>query len=592
MRRKGTKIMTNNGEKRKARLYSGKAPGKADFDRFVAFLHHKYGEDTELEWVEDQTLKNGFRLEVGAHVYDWSEMGLFAQFDAYLNRLKKAEAEDRSVIPLIADALREWTPAALAEETGEVLSVADGIAMVSGLENAAYGEILLFDSGIRGMVQELDRSRVGCILFGDGDLVVQGSTVRRTGKTAGMPVGDKYIGRVIDALGSPIDGRGRIPHTEYRPIEAPAPSIIDRQSVNEPLETGILTIDSMFPIGKGQRELIIGDRQTGKTAIAVDAILNQKGKNVICIYVAIGQKVSSVSQLVDDLTERGAMEYTIVVNSGASDPASLQYIAPYAGCTLGEYFMNKGRDVLIIYDDLSKHAVAYRTLSLLLERSPGREAYPGDVCYLHSRLLERAAHLSEKRGGGSMTALPIVETQAGDVSAYIPTNIISITDGQIFLENGLFFSGQRPAVNIGLSVSRVGSAAQTKALKSAVGTLRLDLSQYREMEVFTQFSNDLDESTQKKLTYGKGLMYLLRQQRYQPLSQFEQTVLLTAALGRVLTDIPVDKIDAFKKGFLAYIEERSPELHYLVKNDTALTAELKNKIIALAQSFKESSELR
>ena len=592
MRRKGTKIMTNNGEKRKARLYSGKAPGKADFDRFVAFLHHKYGEDTELEWVEDQTLKNGFRLEVGAHVYDWSEMGLFAQFDAYLNRLKKAEAEDRSVIPLIADALREWTPAALAEETGEVLSVADGIAMVSGLENAAYGEILLFDSGIRGMVQELDRSRVGCILFGDGDLVVQGSTVRRTGKTAGMPVGDKYIGRVIDALGSPIDGRGRIPHTEYRPIEAPAPSIIDRQSVNEPLETGILTIDSMFPIGKGQRELIIGDRQTGKTAIAVDAILNQKGKNVICIYVAIGQKVSSVSQLVDDLTERGAMEYTIVVNSGASDPASLQYIAPYAGCTLGEYFMNKGRDVLIIYDDLSKHAVAYRTLSLLLERSPGREAYPGDVFYLHSRLLERAAHLSEKRGGGSMTALPIVETQAGDVSAYIPTNIISITDGQIFLENGLFFSGQRPAVNIGLSVSRVGSAAQTKALKSAVGTLRLDLSQYREMEVFTQFSNDLDESTQKKLTYGKGLMYLLRQQRYQPLSQFEQTVLLTAALGRVLTDIPVNKIDAFKKGFLAYIEERSPELHYLVKNDTALTAELKNKIIALAQSFKESSELR
>ena len=584
--------MTNNGEKRKARLYSGKAPGKADFDRFVAFLHHKYGEDTELEWVEDQTLKNGFRLEVGAHVYDWSEMGLFAQFDAYLNRLKKAEAEDRSVIPLIADALREWTPAALAEETGEVLSVADGIAMVSGLENAAYGEILLFDSGIRGMVQELDRSRVGCILFGDGDLVVQGSTVRRTGKTAGMPVGDKYIGRVIDALGSPIDGRGRIPHTEYRPIEAPAPSIIDRQSVNEPLETGILTIDSMFPIGKGQRELIIGDRQTGKTAIAVDAILNQKGKNVICIYVAIGQKVSSVSQLVDDLTERGAMEYTIVVNSGASDPASLQYIAPYAGCTLGEYFMNKGRDVLIIYDDLSKHAVAYRTLSLLLERSPGREAYPGDVFYLHSRLLERAAHLSEKSGGGSMTALPIVETQAGDVSAYIPTNIISITDGQIFLENGLFFSGQRPAVNIGLSVSRVGSAAQTKALKSAVGTLRLDLSQYREMEVFTQFSNDLDESTQKKLTYGKGLMYLLRQQRYQPLSQFEQTVLLTAALGRVLTDIPVDKIDAFKKGFLAYIEERSPELHYLVKNDTALTAELKNKIIALAQSFKESSELR
>ena len=348
----------------------------------------------------------------------------------------------------------------------------------------------------------------------------------------------------------------------------------------------------MFPIGKGQRELIIGDRQTGKTAIAVDAILNQKGKNVVCIYVAVGQKVSSVLQLVDDLAARGAMEYTVVVNSGASDSAALQYIAPYAGCTLGEYFMNKGRDVLIVYDDLSKHAVAYRTLSLLLERSPGREAYPGDVFYLHSRLLERAAHLSDARGGGSMTALPIVETQAGDVSAYIPTNIISITDGQIFLENRLFFSGQRPAVNVGLSVSRVGSAAQTKALKSAVGTLRLDLSQYREMEVFTQFSNDLDESTQKKLTYGKGLMYLLRQQRNEPLSQFEQTVLLTAALGRVMTDIPFDKIEAFKKGFLAYIEEKNPELHDLVKADTALTAELKDKIVALAQSCKASAEPR
>jgi len=592
MRRKGTVAMTNNEETRTARLYSAKAPEKADSDRFVAFLRRKYGEGVELEWVEDRTMRNGFRLEVGTHVYDWSEKGLFKQFDAYLNKLRRTETASQPVIPLLAEALKDWTPAALAEETGEVISVADGIAMVSGLENAAYGEILLFESDIRGMVLELDRSRIGCILFGDGDLVVQGSTVRRTGKTAGMPVGEKFIGRVIDALGNPLDGKGGIPHAEYRPIESPAPSIIDRQSVNEPLETGILTIDSMFPIGKGQRELIIGDRQTGKTAIAVDAILNQKGKNVVCIYVAVGQKVSSVLQLVDDLAARGAMEYTVVVNSGASDSAALQYIAPYAGCTLGEYFMNKGRDVLIVYDDLSKHAVAYRTLSLLLERSPGREAYPGDVFYLHSRLLERAAHLSDARGGGSMTALPIVETQAGDVSAYIPTNIISITDGQIFLENSLFFSGQRPAVNVGLSVSRVGSAAQTKALKSAVGTLRLDLSQYREMEVFTQFSNDLDESTQKKLTYGKGLMYLLRQQRNEPLSQFEQTVLLTAALGRVMTDIPFDKIEAFKKGFLAYIEEKNPELHDLVKADTALTAELKDKIVALAQSCKASAEPR
>ena len=375
--------MTNNEETRTARLYSAKAPEKADSDRFVAFLRRKYGEGVELEWVEDRTMRNGFRLEVGTHVYDWSEKGLFKQFDAYLNKLRRTETASQPVIPLIAEALKDWTPAALAEETGEVISVADGIAMVSGLENAAYGEILLFESDIRGMVLELDRSRIGCILFGDGDLVVQGSTVRRTGKTAGMPVGEKFIGRVIDALGNPLDGKGGIPHAEYRPIESPAPSIIDRQSVNEPLETGILTIDSMFPIGKGQRELIIGDRQTGKTAIAVDAILNQKGKNVVCIYVAVGQKVSSVLQLVDDLAARGAMEYTVVVNSGASDSAALQYIAPYAGCTLGEYFMNKGRDVLIVYDDLSKHAVAYRTLSLLLERSPGREAYPGDVFYLH-----------------------------------------------------------------------------------------------------------------------------------------------------------------------------------------------------------------
>ncbi|MBQ4599906.1 MAG: F0F1 ATP synthase subunit alpha [Clostridia bacterium] len=579
--------MTNNSEKRTAKLFSATAPKKEYLDRFVAFVRGKYGEDTAFVWVKDETLGKGFRLEVGAHIYDWTEKGLLSQFEAHIREMR--HTSDSSIIPLLRDSVQSWTPQILAEEIGEVLTVGDGIATVAGLEHATYGEILLFDSGIRGMVQQLDRDKIGCILFGDSELVVQGSEVKRTGKTAGMPVGDAFVGRVIDALGNAIDGRGAIPFTEYRPIENPAPSIIDRQSVNEPMETGILTIDSMFPIGKGQRELIIGDRQTGKTAIAVDAILNQKGKNVICIYVAIGQKASSVSQLVENLTMRGAMDYTIVVTAGASDSASLQYIAPYAGCALGEYFMEKGRDVLIVYDDLSKHAVAYRALSLLLERSPGREAYPGDVFYLHSRLLERAAHLSDARGGGSMTALPIVETQAGDVSAYIPTNIISITDGQIFLESGLFFSGQRPAVNVGLSVSRVGSAAQTKALKSAVGTLRLDLSQYREMEVFTQFSSDLDENTQNKLTYGKGLMYLLRQSRYEPLSQFEQTVLLVVALGRVLQDIPFERIDAFRRGFLAHIERTAPELHALVKLNAKVDADVKEQIIDLAKQYKENA---
>lgn len=576
-----------SNKKYTARLFCDSAPTKEYFDRFESFVKKKYGEQVTLEWIEDKELENGFRLEVGTHIYDWSRKGLLAQLSSHIDGLH--HTGESSVIPLLRDTLKGWTPQAFAEEIGEVISVGDGIATVSGLENAEYGEILLFDGGVRGMVQQLGRESIGCILFDDGELVTQGSVVKRTGKTAGMPVGDAFIGRVIDALGSPVDGKGEITASDYRPIENPAPSIIDRQSVNEPMETGILTIDSMFPIGKGQRELIIGDRQTGKTSIAVDTILNQRGKNVVCIYVAIGQKASSVSQLVENLANRGAMDYTVVVNSSAGDPASLQYIAPYAGCALGEYFMEKGRDVLIVYDDLSKHAVAYRAISLLLERSPGREAYPGDVFYLHSRLLERAAHLSNERGGGSMTALPIVETQAGDVSAYIPTNIISITDGQIFLESSLFFSGQRPAVNVGLSVSRVGSAAQTKMLKSAVGTLRLDLSQYREMEVFTQFSSDLDENTKNKLTYGKGLMYLLRQPRYEPLSQKEQTLLLVAALGKVMQNIPLERIGEFKKGFLDYVDKTAPELEPLMKNSSALGTEVKELIIAIAEEYKDKA---
>ena len=415
------------------------------------------------------------------------------------------------------------------KEVGTVIWVGDGIVTIYGIDNAMYGEIVVFENGIKGMVQDIRRTEIGCILFGKDTGIKEGTKVTRTGKRAGVPVGEEFLGRIINALGAPIDGKGAIKEADYMPVEQEAPSIADRQSVNEPLQTGILSIDSMFPIGKGQRELIIGDRQTGKTSIALDTIINQRGKDVVCIYVAIGQKASTVAKIVSTLEKNDAMDYTIIVASTASDPAPLQYIAPYAGTSMAEYFMHKGKDVLIVYDDLSKHAVAYRTLSLLLGRSPGREAYPGDVFYLHSRLLERSSKLKDSLGGGSITALPIIETQAGDVSAYIPTNVISITDGQIFLESDLFFSGMRPAVNVGLSVSRVGGAAQTKAMKKATGTVRIDLAQFREMEVFTQFSSDLDENTKEQLTYGKGLMELLKQPLCHPLSMAEQVITLVAA---------------------------------------------------------------
>ncbi len=445
-------------------LYSDIPPTSEQEKRFCAFLTEKYGQGTTIVWKKSDAFPGGFRLEAGTEIYDWSVNGRFQQLK---DTLAKVPDKNGNIIPLIKETIKSWTPQAMAEEIGTVIAVGDGIATVDGLKNAEYGEILLFSSGVRGMVQELREDEIGCILFDSDENVSEGSTVKRTGKTAGVPVGDDFIGRVVNSLGIPIDGKGTIKETEYRPIENPAPGIVDRQPVNTPMETGILAIDSIFPIGRGQRELIIGDRQTGKTAIALDTILNQKGKDVICIYVAIGQKASSVAQLTETLRKHGAMDYTIVMNSSASEPAPMQYIAPYAGCAMGEYFMNNGKDVLIIYDDLSKHAIAYRSLSLLLDRAPGREAYPGDVFYLHSRLLERSAHLSDELGGGSMTALPIVETLAGDVSAYIPTNIISITDGQIFLESDLFFAGQRPAVNVGLSVSRVGGDAQTKAMKKS-----------------------------------------------------------------------------------------------------------------------------
>ena len=500
--------MTDKIYTQTAVLYSNTPPSDEQEKKFIDFLKQRYNEDISLVWKKTDIPEGGFKLEIGSEVFDWSIDGRLAQFKEALSKLKN---KSNDIIPLIRETVENWTPEAIAEEIGEVLTVGDGIATVSGLKNATYGEILLFTSGVRGMVQDLRDGEIGCILFGSDEEISEGSTVKRTGKTAGVPVGDEFIGRVVNALGVPIDGQGEIHSVDYRAVENPAPGIIDRQPVCAPMETGILAIDSMFPIGRGQRELIIGDRQTGKTAIAIDTILNQKGKDVICIYVAIGQKASSVAQLVQNLKSRGAMEYTIIVNASASDSAPLQYIAPYAGCALGEYFMDNGKDVLIVYDDLSKHAIAYRSLSLLLERAPGREAYPGDVFYLHSRLLERSAHLSDEKGGGSMTALPIVETQSGDVSAYIPTNIISITDGQIFLESDLFFAGQRPAVNVGLSVSRVGGDAQTKAMKKAAGAIRLDLAQYREMEVFTQFASDLDDATKSQLAYGQGLMQVLKQ---------------------------------------------------------------------------------
>ena len=563
-------------------LYSKLAPSAKQEQGFSEFLSKKYGEEITLCWQQDETLGGGFRLEVGTEVYDWSASGLLLQLKDSLAALKKTEG---SIIPLLKDTISGWTPKALAHEVGTVRTVGDGIATVSGLENAVYGEILLFSSGIRGMVQELRRDEIGCILFDTDDTVCEGSTVRRTNKAAGIPVGDGFIGRVVNALGDPIDGQGEILAEGYRPIEHPAPGIIDRQPVDTPLETGLLSIDSMFPIGRGQRELIIGDRQTGKTAIAVDTILNQKGKNVICIYVAIGQKVGSVAQLARNLKAHGAMEYTVIVNASAGEPAPMQYIAPYAGCALGEHFMEQGKDVLIVYDDLSKHAIAYRSLSLLLERSPGREAYPGDVFYLHSRLLERSAHLSEERGGGSMTALPIVETQAGDVSAYIPTNIISITDGQIFLESDLFFAGQRPAVNVGLSVSRVGGDAQTKAMKKAAGAIRLELAQYREMEVFTQFASDLDETTRRQLTYGQSLMQVLRQDQFQPYRQYEQVIILVVTLHHLLQELPAAQVRAVMQELLRHFEEQHPALLEELEQSGVLEDDCKEKILSIAQNY-------
>ena len=562
-------------------------PTAGQLEQIRDFLRKKYNDqELPLELIEDPTLLGGFSITVGSDEYDWSMKGRLTQMKNRLLHTPQMLSDSSEVIDLLRTEIDSAAFDGKEHEVGEIVRVGDGVATVSGIRHAGYGEIVQFENGVKGMVQDIRNEETGVILLGSERELTAGSRVVRTERRAGVPVGEGFLGRVVDAMGTPIDGKGEAEAAGYLPIENAAPGIKDRKSVSVPLETGILAIDSMFPIGRGQRELIIGDRQTGKTSIATDTILNQKGKGVICIYVAIGQKASTVAKVVSTLQTNGAMEYSIVVSATASDPASLQYIAPYAGTAMAEYFMHQGRDVLIIYDDLSKHAVAYRSLSLILERSPGREAYPGDVFYLHSRLLERSSRLTPEMGGGSITALPIIETQAGDVSAYIPTNVISITDGQIYLETNLFNAGQRPAVNVGLSVSRVGGAAQTKAMKKASGSIRIDLAQYREMEVFTQFSSDLDDTTREQLAYGKGLMEVLKQPLYRPLSMAEQVITLVVATAKGFIDIPLTEVKKYQMALLEDIREHHGEIITELEETKTLTDELRQAVLTAAEEYK------
>ena len=564
-------------------------PTDDQLNKMKEFLKEKCHADAlDVTLKEDKNLLGGFIIRAGNEEYDWSMRGRLQQIERSMKENVAAADNMNDIITILKTEIDESAFDTNKREVGNVTWIGDGIVTIKGIDHAMYGEIVIFDTGVKGMVQDIRRNEIGCILFGRDTGMKEGTRVIRSGKRAGIPVGEGFLGRVINALGEPIDGKGEIPSVDYRPIENDAPSIVDRKSVSVPMETGILAIDSMFPIGRGQRELIIGDRQTGKTSIAMDAILNQKGKDVICIYVAIGQKASTIAKLVRTLEVHDALSYTTVVSATASDPASLQYIAPYSGTSLAEYFMYKGKDVLIVYDDLSKHAVAYRALSLLLERSPGREAYPGDVFYLHSRLLERSSRLTPEAGGGSITALPIIETQAGDVSAYIPTNVISITDGQIFLESSLFFSGQRPAVNVGLSVSRVGGAAQTKAMKKAAGSIRIDLAQFREMEVFTQFSSDLDDSTKQQLEYGKGLMEILKQPLGRPLSMAEQVITLCAANNKLFMGIPTKDVKKFQMDMLDYVRNHNGEIIHELEDKKVLTDELVEEIIRTVKEMKSA----
>ena len=566
-------------------------PTETQLQGMKAFIAKKIDvevEDLDIKLVQDESLGSGFIIRGGNHEYDWTPQGRAEQLAASVkNSIKGKEFVGDEIFAYLMNNLKSFNLEAKDREVGKVVSVADGTANVVGIEHAFYGEIVVFDNGVKGMVLDIRRTDIGVILLDSEVGLQEGSGVVRTGKMASIPVGDNFLGRVVNTLGEPIDGKGEIKEEGFRPVEYKAPSIVERKPVSVPMQTGILSIDAMFPIARGQRELIIGDRQTGKTSIAMDTILSQKDNDVICVYVAIGQKESTVAKLANTLKVQGALDYTVILSATASEPAALQYMAPYAATAIAEHFMYAGKDVLIIYDDLSKHAVAYRAVSLLLGRSPGREAYPGDVFYLHSRLLERSARLSEAAGGGSITALPIIETLAGDISAYIPTNVISITDGQIFLESELFFSGQRPAVNVGLSVSRVGGAAQTKAMKKASGSLRVDLAQYREMEVFTQFSSELDDKTKEQLNYGRSLMELLKQKLGHPYSMTDQVITLCAATHRVFsTGIPVDGIKDFQHKMLDYIHENHGSIVSEIENNKVLTDDLRARIEKAADEFK------
>ena len=568
----------------KAIIHYAKRPSEGDLQELKKILQKTYNAtDVVMEEHQNDDILGGYMLQIGNKVFDNTFKLTFDKLERQLRKEKGRE----DIISIMKSDINGFEDEFSIEEGGYVHHLHDGIAAVKGISKAMYGEIVLFENGLKGLVQNIDETEILCMVLGDEQTLTEGTRVLRTKRRAGIPVGDSILGRVVDALGAPIDGKGEIEAKDWYMLERKAAGVIERQSVNVPLQTGIMAIDSMFPIGRGQRELIIGDRQTGKTAIAVDTILNQKDKDVICVYVAIGQKASTIAQVMTNLKKHGAMDYTVVVAATASAPAALQYLAPYSGTAIAEYFMDQGKDVLIVYDDLSKHAVAYRALSLLLERSPGREAYPGDVFYLHSRLLERSCRMDEAHGGGSITALPIIETQAGDVSAYIPTNVISITDGQIYLESDLFFEGFRPAVNVGLSVSRVGGAAQTKAIKSVSGTLRIDLAQYKEIESFSQFSSELDTSTREQIEYGQQLMELLKQPLYQPKSLERQVITLCVATSRKLLGIPKEKVAGFVADFYGHMEENKPEILEFIRNEKQFTPEQKEAVLAELDVFKK-----
>lgn len=576
-----------NNENLNATLRCVTRPSAAQEEKIKTFLKNKYqAHNITLNILIDPSVRGGFILSANNDEYDWSTRSRQQQLQEQIQAARDKAIQmkkDGTLMSILKEAIEQFEATSQENEVGYVETIGDGIATILGLDHAMYGEVVVFENGTKGMVLDITTENIGVILFDTEGTIGQGTKVSRTKKQAGMPVSSNFLGRVVDPLGNPIDGLGPIEATEMRPIEEPAPSIINRKPVTTPMETGILSIDSMFPIGRGQRELIIGDRQTGKTSIALDTILNQKGKDCICIYVSIAQKASTVANLVNTLKKNDAMDYTVIVNSTAADSASLQYIAPYSATSLAEYFMHQGKDVLIVYDDLSKHVVAYRTISLLLGRSPGREAYPGDVFYLHSRLLERSSRLNS---GGSITALPIIETQDGDVSAYIPTNVISITDGQIFLESDLFFEGQRPAVNVGLSVSRVGGAAQTKAMKKASGSLRINLAQYREMKEFTQFASDLDDATKRQLQHGQVLMELLKQPLNHPMSHADMVIVLVVADAGILDDLDPKQVKKEETKLLDWFNENHSEISREINTTKKLDDNLKTRIITLAKQYR------